>query len=99
MKKKKSQRTMKVLIKDILRSLVLKQHECEAPKYIQDLVLFHHQSTPRIRLLYDELRAEYQWLDCILKNGQSVDMVNIAVLFSHSEHIIFRMAENTTLSE
>ena len=99
LKKKKSQRTMKVLIKDILRSLVLKQHECESPKYIQDLVLFHHQSTHRIRLLYDEMISEYQWLDCILKNGQSVDMVNIAILFSHSEHIIFRMAENTTLSE
>ena len=99
LKKKKSQRTMKVLIKDILRSLVLKQHECESPKYIQDLVLFHHQSTHRIRLLYDEMISEYQWLDCILKNGQTVDMVNVAILFSHSEHITFRMAEDNTLSE
>ena len=72
MTKQQSQRAMKVLIKDILRSLVLKQHECESPKYIQDLVLFHHASTPRVRLIYDEISAEYKWLDSILmKNSGS----------------------------
>ena len=97
----KSQRAMKVLIKDILRSLVLKQHECESPKYIQDLVLFHHASTPRVRLIYDELFTEYKWLDCILKkvSGDILNIINIAVLFCHSDGVVFMMPDEYVLSD
>ena len=36
----KSQKAMKVIIRDILQSLVLRKDRCQSPKYIQDLVLF-----------------------------------------------------------
>ena len=99
--KQKCQKAMKVLIKDILRSLVLRRYECESPKYIQDLVLFHHASTPRVRLLYDELIAEYKWLDSILKkdSGDTLSITNIALLFCHSDDVVFMMPDDYVLSE
>ena len=83
----KSQKAMKVIIRDILRSLVLRQKQCQSPKYIQDLVMFHHSSTSRVRLPYGELMTEYKWLDAILKNDSSntLNITNIAVLFCHSD--------------
>ena len=97
----RSQRAMKVLLKDILRSLVLRLDTAEAPKYIQDLVLFHHDSTPRVRLAYDELKTEYKWLDSILKSdtGDTLNITNVAVLFCHSDDIVFMMPDEYVLSE
>ena len=101
MRKRNSQKAMKVLIRDILRSLVLRRYECEAPKYIQDLVLFHHASTPRVRLLYHELLTEYKWLHCILKKdaADTLNIANIAVLFCHSDEVIFVMPDDFALTD
>ena len=97
----KSQRAMRVLIKDILRSLVLRRYESEAPKYIQDLILFHHGSSPRIRLSYGELLEDYQWLHCILKEegSNNLNFANIALLFCHSDDVVFMMPDEYILSE
>ena len=107
-KKKKYQKVMKRILKDILRALIWKLHEAETPKYVCDLVLFHHSCASRVRLLYNELLAEYQWLDRILKSKSSdlsdsntvdtLNIANIAVLFCHSDDITFMMEENGTLS-
>ena len=104
--KKQSQRAMKLVIKDILRALVLQQHNAETPQYVRDLVLFHHASTPLIRLIYDELMTEYKWLDGIVKvdggnngNVNILDIANIAVLFGHAEDITFVMAEDAVLKQ
>ena len=101
MNHKKSQKVMKVLIKDILRTLVLLRYECESPKYIQDLVLFHHASTSRVRSAYDELVSAYKWLDCMVKHDASntLNITNIAVLFCHSDAVVFMMSTDYILSE
>ena len=83
MKRKKDQKMMKLIIKDVLRSLVWQLHEAETPKYVHEMVLFHQSAASHIRLIYDELLTEYKWLDCILKNS-----TNIAVdteSLSHSQ--------------
>lgn len=90
-----------MIIRDILRSLDTEDQEAETPKYIQHLVLYHHSSTPRVRLLYNELLTEYEWLDCILKGetDDTLDFVNIAALFCNSESITFLMTDDDILSE
>ena len=70
-KRKKYQKVMKRIIKDILRALIWKLHEAETPKYVRDLVLFHHSCASRVRLLYDELMTKYQWLHCVLKRTRT----------------------------
>ena len=98
---KKSQKAMKVLIKDVLRSLILRQYECEAPRYIQDLVLYHHASASRVRLAYDELISGYKWMDCMVKHDASntLNITNIALLFCHSDVVMFMMSNNYVLSK
>lgn len=58
---------MKTIICDALRTLTVHRNHAETPKYIQNLVLYHQSCTSSVRLLYDELKSEYQWLHCILK--------------------------------
>ena len=100
LKKNKYQKAMKCIIKDILRALIWQLHQAEAPEYVRNLVLFHHSSTSSVRLLYQELLSEYQWLDTILKStsNDTLDIVNIAVLFCHSDDITFMMEEAGALS-
>lgn len=74
------------------------------PKYIGKLMWFSHTNSPRIRLLYDELMKEYDWLHCILKSDKSeksetIDIANIAVMCSKSKEIIVEMAGEYDLGE
>ena len=100
-KKKRDQKMMKKVIRDILRALVLRLDEAETPKYVHELMLFHHSSATKIQLIYDEILTGYHWLDCILKNAhiRTVNFGNIALLFCHSETITFSMADNYDLSD
>ena len=82
--KESSQKVMKTLFCDVLRAqewehdgdLVFneqtwRQNDAKTPKYIQELVLYHHSSASGVRLLYHELMNEYQWLDCIFKRKRT----------------------------
>ena len=99
--KKSSQKAMKMIFVDVLRTLVWQQHESMTPKYVRDTVLFHHSNASRVRLLYRELMTEYQWLHCILKSNSNgtLDTLNIAVLFCHSDDITLMMPKDMDLSE
>merc|ERR1712079_957788 len=107
LEKKKAQIAMKLIIKDILRSLIRQwlemqaQHESqsETPKYVRDLAVFHHSSASNVRLLRSELLNDYQWLHCILKNEhfEMVDITSVVLLFCHSEEITFMMPEDYTM--
>ena len=98
--KKSSQRVMKAIVCDVLRTLSGDNHDSKTPKYIQDLVMYHLTSASCVRLLYHELITEYQWLDCILKSGNSntLNIANIAVLLSHSDEVTFMMPADVPLS-
>ena len=100
-KRKPDQKVMKRILKDLLRSLICRLDEAETPKYVHELMLFHHSSALRIQLIYDELLTEYKWLHCILKNHSSdtLDIGNIALLFSHSERITFLMTDNRVMTD
>ena len=100
-RRKKDQKMMKRIIRDILRSLIWKLQEAETPKYVHELMLFHHSAASRVQLLYDELLAEYKWMHCILKSPytDTLDITNIALLFCHSERITFLMADSYELSD
>ena len=112
---KKQQKAMKKIIKDVVRSFAPQYDNVgnvvdldETPKYIKNLVLFHLEETPEIRLIHDELLSEYEWLSCILKRKKkdltdspwadqlkgTLNIENIAVLFRNSESITFMMNED-----
>ena len=98
--KKRDQRMMGRIVKDVLRSLVWRLDDAETPKYVHELMLFHLSTAAHIQLIYNELLTEYKWLDCIFKNPrtETLDFANIALLFCHSESITFLMADNYDLS-
>ena len=98
--RKKHQKAMKWIIKDILRAIVWQLHQAEAPEYVRNLVLFHHSCASCVRLLYHELLSEYEWLNTILKStsNDTLNIANIAVLFCHSDDITFMMEEDGMLS-
>ena len=98
--KKSSQKAMKAIICDVLRTLSGNNYDAKTPKYIQELMMYHVTSASCIRLLYHELITEYQWLDCILKseNTNTLNIANIAVLFSHSDELTFMMPEEVPLN-
>ena len=100
---KRHQKFMKYIIRDGIRSLIGLGFECQTPKYIQDLFLFHRSTASQVQLIYDELVAEYEWLHCILKKPPSdqdtLNIANIGLLFSDSESITFLMADGYTLSD
>ena len=100
MTKKRDQRMMRRIVKDVLRSLVWRLDDAETPKYVHELMLFHLSAATQIQLIYDELLTEYKWLDCIFKNPrtETLDFVNIVLLFCHSESITFLMADTYDLS-
>ena len=99
--RKRDQKVMKRVIRDVLRSLMLRLEEAESPEYVHNLMLYHMSAASRITLLYDELLADYKWLDCILKdeNTETLHIADIALLFSHSESITFLMADKYDLSD
>ena len=102
--RKRDQKMMKHIVKDVLHSLLLRLSETKTPKYVHELVLFHHSAASHIRLIYDELLTEYKWLDSILKNNAAVDVstldiANIALLFCHSEKITFLMSDDYDLND
>ena len=84
---------MKMLIKDLLRSLLLWHDAVECPKYIYDLVRFHHESSASIEFVYDELRTEYEWMAAVLRKEWSDDLsvVNLCSLFCHCEEVTFML--------
>ena len=98
---KSSQKAMKLIAADILRALMWQQQDAKTPKYVRNMVLYHHSNASRVRLLYDELLTVYQWLDCILKSESAdcLNFANIAVLFCHSDDITFLMPKEKDLSE
>ena len=98
---KSSQKAMKFICADILRALMWQQQDVKTPKYVRNMVLYHHSNASRVRLLYDELLTVYQWLDCILKSesAEHLNFANIALLFCHSDDITFLMPEDKDLSE
>ena len=98
--KKSSQMAMRSILADVLRALIW-QREAKTPKYIKNMVLYHHSRASRVRLLYDELMSSYQWLGCILKSesGDVVNFANIAVLFCHSDDITFMMPEGMEFTD
>jgi len=97
-------KAMKLLILDILKNLKTSNHGFipSTPQYIWNLVQYHLSSTLKIKLLYNSLMTGYQWIRSVLKSGSdgidTLDIVNIAVLFHHSEDITFLMRGDTTLS-
>ena len=108
--KKSSQKAMKTMICDFLRSLIGQQQDVKTPQYIQNLMRYHLSSTSNVRLLYDELLTDYQWLHCILKTdgarinteiegAENLNIVNIALLFCHCDDITFLMAEGAQFTE
>ena len=104
--KKSSQKTMKTMIGDVLRSLIGQQQDVKTPQYVQNLMRYHLSSVSNVRLLYKELLADYQWLHCILKTEcqeiggpANLNIVNIAILFCHCDDITFLMAEGAQFTE
>ena len=97
-KKKKYQKVMRRIIKDLLRSLIWQLQDAETPKYVCDLVLFHHSCTSRVRLLYNEIMAEYQWLSSILKSDSAEDSDSASDFDSDSESASQDTNETTTLN-
>ena len=95
----KDQKMMKRIVRDVLRSFLLRLEEAETPKYVHELMLYHFSSANRIQLIYDELATDYKWMDCILKkpSTETVDIANIALLFCHSESITFLMSDHHEL--
>ena len=99
MRKKKYQKAMRILFRDILKSQI-SETNTKTPKYVLNLALFHHSSTPNVRLLYHEMLAEYKWLHSILRSDSTdtLDIANIAVLFCQSETITFLMPHGSSVS-
>lgn len=97
---KRQQDVMKILLGDILKSQI-SDTDTTSPRYILDLALFHHSSTPKVRLLYHELLLEYKWLHSILvaDSGRTLDITNIAILFCQSETITFLMPHRRELTQ
>lgn len=84
------------ILEHLLLVLLHKRQNSAIPLYIQELVWFQLSSTPRVRLLYDEMMNGHQWLECVSKTKalKTVDITNIAMLFYHSESITFAMPAN-----
>lgn len=99
--KKRDQKMMKRMIKDVLRSLIWRLDDAETPKYVHELMMFHVSNVVRVQLIYDELLTEYKWLECIFKDviTDTLNFANIAFIFCHSENITFSMSENYEFSE
>ena len=96
--KKSSQKTMKIMICDVLRSLIWEQHDVKTPKYVQNLVRYHLLSVSNVRLLYEELITDYQWLHCILKtDGARINTETDSESDSDSESQEIEGAENLNI--
>jgi len=98
--KHRHQMKMRMLIKDLLRSILLSHDQAECPKYVYDLIRFHHESSVSIELLYDELRTEYEWMAEVLRQNYSNDLsvANICSLFCHCEEVTFLLKEQSVIS-
>ena len=81
------------VISDFLNKLISQSAPSKIPEYIWKLMWFTHSETPQVRLLYDELMVEYDWVHCILKSDkcETIDLANIAVLCCKSKEIVVEM--------
>ena len=99
--KKSNQRAFRMIAADVLRALMWQQQDAKTPKYVRNMVLYHHSNAVRVRLLYDELLSSYQWMHCILKSksGGILSFANVAIFFCHSDNITFIMPKDVEISQ
>lgn len=101
-KSKKAQKTMRLIMRDVLFALLNDGNPFEIPKYIRGVTMCH-ATRSHIQFIYDELKTEYEWLQCILtsnsEHGDHIAILNLVVLFSSSEMIDFLMGEDYILNE
>ena len=100
-KEVKVQRAMSWIFQDVLRTTNSSADEKISASYMRQLMYFQFQSATNVRLIYDELLMEYQWLRCILRmdGANTLSLANIAVLWKESEEIVFLMRKNYILSQ
>ena len=90
---------MKMLIRDILHCIILQSEKVQSPKYVHDLMTYHHESTTSISLLYRELLTAIEWMSAVFRteSGLHLSICNICTLFCHCESITFLMPNGYTL--
>lgn len=92
-----SQRNLRFIIRDVLRSMLLKTDGFRTPEYIRDWILFYlkHTSKVPVRLMYHELMNVNHGLQCIFKNkdSDSLSIGSIAAFFCNSETITIYIAD------
>ena len=100
----KSQRNLRWIIADLLRSMMLKEDansddEFRTPQYIREWALFYMKKEITnqipVQLLYHAITRENHGLQCILKakDSETLSIGNIAALFSNSDTITIYIAD------
>lgn len=96
-----SQRYLRLIIADVLRTMVGQQVAFRPPGYIRDWVLFYLNRTAQIPacLLYRELMNLDHGLQSIFKNSKSIDIANIVALFSRSPTITVYITDSDDVND
>ena len=99
------QKRMKRMLSEYLQTMLHSavQHEAILPHYVFRLVSYQMLLAEHVRLRYNELLSEYQWIRSILVNeddsGRHLDIVNVAALFSNADSIRFLVDDDEALNE
>lgn len=97
------QKTMRNLMRIIIRDVLRRHSGQQVGGYMMDLVMYNLKRASRVRLIYGDLMNEYQWLDSIFKTTDSQMMVlniaNIADLFCLSQRITFVLGDSDFIGE
>ena len=98
---KSSQRILRFIVADFLRSLSTEMIGFRTPGYIRDWILFYLSRTTEVpvRLRYQELMSKEHGLQSIFKAPGGLNIANIAVLFSKSESITIYISDTNDISD
>lgn len=89
---------MNCIVKDLLY-VQSKDAQLECPQYVLSLAAYQLKSTKHIRLNWNEMKSGYQWMSCILKSESTLNLANIAALFSDATSITFELSDGVDLEE